>query len=81
MATTSNKCASDLPTRKTDHSKTLLDHIYVNNPKHSYTSGVLLCYLSDHMATFFCNSFKKSRVKNAKLFLIRDMKSFNLEKI
>ena len=53
ILTTSTKCAIDLPTRITDHSKTLLDHIYVNNPKHSYTSGVLLCDLSDHMATFF----------------------------
>ena len=31
------KCAIDLPTRITDHSKTLLDHIYVNDNKHSYT--------------------------------------------
>ena len=38
---TSTKCAIDLPTRITDHSKTLLDNIYVNDPKHSYTSGVL----------------------------------------
>ena len=52
VLTTSTKCAIDLPTSITDHSKTLLDHIYVNDPKHSYTSGVLLCDLSDHKATF-----------------------------
>ena len=80
ILTTSTKCAIDLPTRITDHSKTLLDHIYVNDPKHSYTSGVLLCDLSDHMNTFVSISTKKSRVKSKDQFLIRDMKNFNLEK-
>ena len=80
ILSTSTKCAIDLPTRITDHSKTLLDHIYVNDPKHSYTSGVLLCDLSDHMATFVSISTKKSRVKSKVQFLIRDMKNFNLEK-
>ena len=81
ILTTSTKCAIDFPTRITDHSKTLLDHIYVNDPKHSYTSGVLLCDLSDHMATFVSISTKKSRVISKDQFLIRDMKNFNLEKI
>ena len=80
ILSTSTKCAIDLPTRITDHSKTVLDHIYVNDPKHSYTSGVLLCDLSDHMATFVSISTKKSRVKSKVQFLIRDMKNFNLEK-
>ena len=80
ILSTSTKGAIDLPTRITDHSKTLLDHIYVNDPKHSYTSGVLLCDLSDHMATFVSISTKKSRVKSKDQFLIRDMKNFNLEK-
>ena len=43
ILSTSTKCAIDLPTRVTDHSRTLLDHVYVNDPKHFYTSGVLLC--------------------------------------
>ena len=80
ILTTSTKCAIDFPTRITDHSKTLLDHIYVNDPKHSYTSGVLLCDLSDHMATFVSISTKKSRIISKDQFLIRDMKNFNLEK-
>ena len=60
---TSTKCAIDLPARITDHSKTLLDHIYVNDRKHSYTSGVLLCDLSDHMATFVSISIKNLVLK------------------
>ena len=79
ILSTTTKCAIDLPTRITDHSKTLLDHIYVNDPKHSYKSGVLLCDLSDHMSTFVCISTKKPIVTNTKKFLIRGMKNFDLE--
>ena len=79
ILSTTSKCAIDLPTCITDHSKTLLDHIYVNDPKHSYKSGVLLCDLSDHMSTFVRISTKKPVVKNTKKFLIRDMKNFDLE--
>ena len=79
ILSTSTKCAIDLPTRVTDHSRTLLDLVYVNDPKHLYTSGVLLCDLSDHMSTFVCISAKKFRVKSTKQFLIRDMKKFKLE--
>ena len=78
---TSTKCAIVLPTRITDHSKTLLDHIYVNDHKHSYTSEVFLCDLSDHMAlSFVCISIKKYRVENSDQYLIRDMKNFDSEK-
>ena len=66
ILSTTTKCAIDLPTRITDHSKTLLDHIYVNDPKHSYKSGVLLCDLSDHMSTFVCICTRKPVVKNIK---------------
>ena len=41
ILSTSTKCAIDLPISITDHSKTLLDHIYVDDSKHSYTSRVL----------------------------------------
>ena len=54
------KCAIDLPTRITDHSKTLLDHIYVNDNKHSYISGVFLSDLSDHYGTFIATLVKKN---------------------
>ena len=81
ILSTSTKCAIDLATRMTDHSKTLLHHIYVNDPKHSYTSEVLLCDLSDHMATFVSISSKKFRVRSIDQFLIRDIKNFSLEKI
>ena len=80
ILSTSTKCVIDLPTRVIDHSKTLLDHIYVNDPKYPYTNGVFVCDLSDHMATFVCISTKKACVKTSKQYLIRDMRNFNLEK-
>ena len=36
------KCAIDLSTRITDHSKRLIQHIYVNDFKYSYIRGVVL---------------------------------------
>ena len=78
ILSTSTKCAIDLQTRLTDHSRTLLDHVYVNDPKHLYISGVLLCDLGDHISTFVCISVKKPRVKSTKQFLIQDIKNFNL---
>ena len=80
ILSTSTKCVIDLPTRITNNSKTLLDNIYINDPKYSYTIGVLLCDLSDHIPTFVSISTKKYRVKSTDQFLIRDMKNFNLEK-
>ena len=68
ILSTSIKCAIDLSTRVTDHSRTSLDHVYVNYPKHLYTSGVLLCDSGDHMSTFVCISAKKPHVKSTKQF-------------
>ena len=64
ILSTSAKCAIDLQTGITDHSKTLLHCNYFNDSKHFYTTGVLLCNLSDHTATFVCISTKKSRFKS-----------------
>ena len=73
------KCAIDLPTRITDHSKTLLDHIYVNDNKHSYISGVVLSDLSDHYGTFIATLVKKNMKEVPKYLHLRDMSRFELE--
>ena len=41
------------PTRITDHSATLIDHIFFNSIEHHTISGNLLCDLSDHLPNFF----------------------------
>jgi len=72
------KCTNDLPTRITNHSKTLIDHIYINNVNHSYISGVIISDLSGHFETFIYASNKK-RHDAIKVHRIRDIGNFNLE--
>jgi len=53
MLVSSNcKCTIDLPTQIGTNSKTLLDHIYINEKKRSITSGVIACDLNDHYSIF-----------------------------
>ena len=73
------KCAIDLPTRITENSKTLLEHIYVNENKHPYMSGVILSDISDHFGTFVSISAKKLNKTKPNQLIIRDMNSFNYE--
>jgi hypothetical protein len=40
------------PTRITDHSSTLIDHIYTNSPISQLTSGILEVDISDHLPVF-----------------------------
>ena len=40
------------PTRITDHSATLIDHIYTNNIENLVSASILTIDLSDHLATF-----------------------------
>ena len=78
ILSTSSKCVIDLPTRITDHSKTLLGHIYMNDPKHPYTSGVFLSvYL---VATFVCIFIEKSCVNTSEKYIIRDMRNISIQK-
>ena len=68
------KCAIDLPTRITE---TLLDHIYVNENKHSYISAVILSDISDHFGTFISISTRKLNKAKPNQLIIRDMNNFN----
>ena len=54
-------CAIEMPTRITDHWKTLLVHIYGNSfcNKESHVSGVIISDLSDHYGTFIATNAKK----------------------
>ena len=72
-------CVIDLPTRISDHSKTLIDHIYVNDDKHSYVSGAVLSDLSDHYGTFIVALVKKQFQETPKYFNFRDMSTFKIE--
>ena len=71
------KCAIDLPTHITDHSKTLIDHIYVNDFKHSCISSVALLDLSDHFGTFVIMIAKATKSNKTKQYQTRDMSKFD----
>ena len=62
------------PTRLTDHSSTLIDHIYTNAPIQNTTSGIALADISDHLPVFcICNV---STSKNKQIRYSRDYSSF-----
>ena len=42
------------PTRITDHSCTLIDHIYTNSLEDNTNSGIILSSISDHYPVFIC---------------------------
>ena len=64
------------PTRITDHSQTLIDHIYINALEKNLLSGILMSDISDHFPVFLNVSdvtMKKSERSSRK----RNLKSFN----
>ena len=62
------------PTRLTDHSSTLIDHIYTNAPIENTTSGIALADISDHLPVFcICNA---PTSKNKHITYYRDYSNF-----
>ena len=74
------KCIIVLLTRITDHCKTFIDHTYVNDPKHSYISGVVLSELSDHFGTLVIMIAKATKSHKTKRYQIQDRSKFDHEK-
>ena len=46
------------PTRVTQSSATLIDHVYSNNIEYSSSSGVIITDIADHFGIFHCISGK-----------------------
>ena len=57
------KCVIDQPTRVTAHSKTLLDHIYVNSRQQNVSGGIAVSDISDHFPTFAVIKIKAGQKK------------------
>ena len=66
------------PTRITDTSSTLIDHIYTNNFIKEMKSYILLYYLTDHLPILVTTKFQIDSQKSVPS-LIRDTKRFNAE--
>ena len=66
-----------LPTRLTDHSRTLIDNIFSNSIGSDNISGNLTCTVSDHLPQFLIvNNMPKTMNKDHNIF-IRNMRGFN----
>ena len=65
------------PTRITEASATIIDHIYTNATNNITSRGILIFEISDHMPTF-C-TLSQSPINNPKKVLIREMKNFDKE--
>ena len=73
------KCAIDLSTRITNHSKTLIDHIHFNDFNRPSTSGIIISDISDHYGTFIFTYKYKTHSKKSNYLNIRDINTFNVE--
>ena len=65
------------PNRLTDHSSTLIDHIYTNAPIQNTTSGIALADISDHLPVFCICDAPTS--KNKQITYFRDYSNFRKE--
>ena len=64
-------------TRITDHTATLIDHIYTNSPQKIVESGICLADITDHLPVF-CTIANKLPTSNERKF-IRDFSTFREE--
>ena len=64
------------PTRITDTSSTLIDHIYINNPSLYHHRGVIDPNLSDHCMTFITRKYQ-SPSKEKQTVFIRNYRNFD----
>ncbi|CAG2202287.1 unnamed protein product [Mytilus edulis] len=69
------------PTRITENSKTLLDHVIVNSEDRVSQSGVIPIGLSDHFITYFTRKFERKTISDSgeNLIKIRSTKNYNKE--
>ena len=65
------------PTRITENSSSLLDHIFTNNVNKIYQSGVLNVGLSDHLIIFCSRKVIRGQIGKHKTIKIRSMKNYS----
>ena len=75
------KCLINKPTRISNTSETLLDHIYTNCFNSStITSGITITDISDHLPTFIYINARRSKTKITETLYIRDTSNFSIDK-
>ena len=73
------RCLIDVPTRVTETSKTLIDHVITNDKQRAVTTGVLISDLSDHYGAFAIISPIDIKNKISNQVFIREMNQFILD--
>ena len=75
------KCLINKPTRISNTSETLLDHIYTNCFNSSnITSGITITDIPDHLPTFIYINALRSKTKITETLYIRDTSNFSIDK-
>ena len=69
--------AIDKPTRLTNTSATLIDHIYTNNLLNNVPVGILIYEVSDHLPVYIV--FKDIITQKQQNHMYRDIKNFNID--
>ena len=69
------------PTRITDTSATVLDHIWTNAYTDHIKSGIILHFVTDHLPVFMCADKSKATSSNilTRSFNYANMRKFNLD--
>ena len=67
------------PTRVTDNSSSLLDHVYTNNICGETRSYILLDDISDHMPVIVCSDLALKHPKKNEASCVGDTKNFEAE--
>ena len=67
------------PTRVTNNSSSLLDHVYTNNISGETHSYILLDDISDHMPVIVCSDLVLKHPKKYEASYVRDTKNFEAE--
>ena len=70
----------DKPTRITNSSATILDHIYTNDYENTIVPGILITDVSDHLPTFAKISSINNDPKETEYYQKRDFSHFDAEK-
>ena len=68
------------PTRITNTSSTLLDHVYTYNVLGEHKSFILVEDVSDHQPVTVCSDLSLPKSEISTVTLIRDTKNFDIEK-
>ena len=67
-----------VPSRITERSATLIDHIFTNSKQETYLGGAILTSLSDHLAVFYLQT-KKAKRERVKPIFTRDFSKQNID--